>query len=227
RDDDIFISQDKYVDDILKKFDFSSVKTASTLIETNKALLKDEEAEDVDVHLYRSMIGSLIYLKVIMLELALTGNQQHDVVNFLAKEVGEGSGQPTDPQHTSTSAQFYNEEPITVLSLSQLKKTHKPRKAKRTTMKSQSSGTIHLVADKTVYKEWEDRMERAATTASSLEAEQDSGSGLRYQVTILGGAEAQTRFEAASKQSNDPHGIDGTLYNGLLTSIYFLFMGCT
>ncbi|GJR30451.1 hypothetical protein Tco_1106683 [Tanacetum coccineum] len=58
----IFISQDKYVADILKKFDFSSVKTASTPIETNKALLKDEEAEDVDVHLYRSMIGSLMYL---------------------------------------------------------------------------------------------------------------------------------------------------------------------
>ncbi|GKD22381.1 putative ribonuclease H-like domain-containing protein [Tanacetum coccineum] len=37
------------------------VKTASTPIETNKALLKDEEAEDVDVHLYRSMIGSLMY----------------------------------------------------------------------------------------------------------------------------------------------------------------------
>ncbi|GKF95977.1 hypothetical protein Tco_0288712, partial [Tanacetum coccineum] len=38
------------------------VKRASTPIETNKALLKDEEAEDVDVHLYRSMIGSLVYL---------------------------------------------------------------------------------------------------------------------------------------------------------------------
>nr|GEV29812.1 hypothetical protein [Tanacetum cinerariifolium] len=62
RDDGIFISQDKYVVDILKKFDFSSVKTASTPIETNKALLKDEEAEDVDVHLYRSMIISLMYL---------------------------------------------------------------------------------------------------------------------------------------------------------------------
>ncbi|GJY15372.1 putative ribonuclease H-like domain-containing protein, partial [Tanacetum coccineum] len=62
RDDGIFVSQDKYVADILKKFDFSLVKTASTLIETNKALLKDEEAEDVDVHLYRSMIGSLMYL---------------------------------------------------------------------------------------------------------------------------------------------------------------------
>ncbi|GJU22904.1 hypothetical protein Tco_1156246 [Tanacetum coccineum] len=35
---------------------------ASTPIETNKALLKDEEAEDVDVYLYRSMIGSLMYL---------------------------------------------------------------------------------------------------------------------------------------------------------------------
>ncbi|GJU87198.1 putative ribonuclease H-like domain-containing protein [Tanacetum coccineum] len=62
RDDGIFISQDKYVADILKKFDFVTVKIASTLIETNKALLKDEEAEDVDVHLYRSMIGSLMYL---------------------------------------------------------------------------------------------------------------------------------------------------------------------
>ncbi|GJX15523.1 hypothetical protein Tco_0216355 [Tanacetum coccineum] len=113
-----------------------------------------------------------------------------EVYVFYDLEVGEGSGQPTDPQRTSTSAQLSNEEPITILSSSQLKKTHKPRKAKRTTKISQSSGPIHLVTDETVYKEWEDRMERAATTASSLEAEQDS--------------EAQTRFEAASKQSNDP-----------------------
>ncbi|GJW59091.1 putative ribonuclease H-like domain-containing protein [Tanacetum coccineum] len=62
KDDGIFISQDKYVADILKKFDFVTMKTTSTPIETNKALLKDEEAEDVDVHLYRSMIGSLMYL---------------------------------------------------------------------------------------------------------------------------------------------------------------------
>ncbi|GJZ18141.1 putative ribonuclease H-like domain-containing protein [Tanacetum coccineum] len=62
KDDGIFISQDKYVVDILKKFDFVIVKKTSTLIETNKALLKDEEAEDMDVHLYKSMIGSLMYL---------------------------------------------------------------------------------------------------------------------------------------------------------------------
>ncbi|GJZ21623.1 uncharacterized mitochondrial protein-like protein [Tanacetum coccineum] len=57
----IFISQDKYVDEILKKFDFANVKSASTPIETQKPLVKDEEASDVDVHLYRSMIGSLIF----------------------------------------------------------------------------------------------------------------------------------------------------------------------
>ncbi|GKA68066.1 hypothetical protein Tco_0767983, partial [Tanacetum coccineum] len=89
--------------------------------------------------------------------------------------VGEGSGQPTDPQHRSTSAQLSNEEPITILSSSQLKKTHKPRKAKRTTKISQSSGPIYIVTDETVYKEWEDKMERATTIASSLEAEQDNG----------------------------------------------------
>nr|GEX46669.1 uncharacterized mitochondrial protein AtMg00810-like [Tanacetum cinerariifolium] len=38
------------------------VKTTSTPIETNKALLKDEEAMDVDVYLYKSMIRSLMYL---------------------------------------------------------------------------------------------------------------------------------------------------------------------
>ncbi|GKA92598.1 retrovirus-related pol polyprotein from transposon TNT 1-94 [Tanacetum coccineum] len=62
KDDGIFISQDKYVDEILKKFGFLTMKTASTLMETSKPLLKDAEAKDVDVHLYRSIIRSLMYL---------------------------------------------------------------------------------------------------------------------------------------------------------------------
>ncbi|GKD95602.1 putative reverse transcriptase, RNA-dependent DNA polymerase, partial [Tanacetum coccineum] len=60
--DGIFISQDKYVDEILKKFGFSTMRIASTLMETLKPLLKDAEAKDVDVHLYRSMIRSFMYL---------------------------------------------------------------------------------------------------------------------------------------------------------------------
>ncbi|GJS77973.1 putative ribonuclease H-like domain-containing protein [Tanacetum coccineum] len=56
------VSQDKYVDEILKKFGFIDVKTASTLMDTQKPLLKDNDGEEVDVHMYRSMIGSLMYL---------------------------------------------------------------------------------------------------------------------------------------------------------------------
>ncbi|GJW63370.1 putative ribonuclease H-like domain-containing protein, partial [Tanacetum coccineum] len=48
--------------DILKKFGFSSVKTATTPMETHKPLSKDTDRIDVDVHLYRSMIRSLMYL---------------------------------------------------------------------------------------------------------------------------------------------------------------------
>ncbi|GJX70925.1 putative ribonuclease H-like domain-containing protein [Tanacetum coccineum] len=62
KEDGIFISQDKYVTEILKKFGFTDVKTASTPMETQKPLLKDKDGEEVDVHLYRSMIGSLMYL---------------------------------------------------------------------------------------------------------------------------------------------------------------------
>ncbi|GKC25837.1 hypothetical protein Tco_1027987 [Tanacetum coccineum] len=62
KEDGIFISQDKYVTAILKKFGFTDVKTASTPMETQMLLLKDEDGEEVDVHLYRSMIGSLMYL---------------------------------------------------------------------------------------------------------------------------------------------------------------------
>ncbi|GKE48710.1 putative ribonuclease H-like domain-containing protein [Tanacetum coccineum] len=62
KDDGIFISQDNYVDEILKKFGFLTVKTASTPMETLNPLLKDAEAEDVVVYLYRSMIGPLMYL---------------------------------------------------------------------------------------------------------------------------------------------------------------------
>ncbi|GKC39162.1 putative ribonuclease H-like domain-containing protein [Tanacetum coccineum] len=54
--------KDKYVGDILKKFRFTKVKTASTPLETQKPLLKDEDGEEVDVQMYRSMIGSLMYL---------------------------------------------------------------------------------------------------------------------------------------------------------------------
>ncbi|GKB48235.1 hypothetical protein Tco_0898988, partial [Tanacetum coccineum] len=62
KEDVIFISQDKYVDEILKKFGFLTMRIASTHMETSKPLLKDAKDENVNVHLYRSMIGSLMHL---------------------------------------------------------------------------------------------------------------------------------------------------------------------
>ncbi|GJS68901.1 retrovirus-related pol polyprotein from transposon TNT 1-94, partial [Tanacetum coccineum] len=139
KEDGIFISQDKYVADILKKFDFTTVKAASTPIETNKALNKDEEAEDVDVHLYRSMIGSLMYLTA----------SRPDIM-FVVCACARDS--PFDLEAFSDSDY-----------------------ARASLDRKSTTG------DETVYQEWEDRMERAVTTASNLEVEQDSGNINRTQ----------------------------------------------
>ncbi|GKD95189.1 uncharacterized mitochondrial protein-like protein [Tanacetum coccineum] len=64
KQDGIFISQDKYVDEILKKFNYTDVKSATTPVDLEKPLVKDGDANDVDVYLYRSMIGSLMYLTI-------------------------------------------------------------------------------------------------------------------------------------------------------------------
>ncbi|GJS23341.1 putative ribonuclease H-like domain-containing protein [Tanacetum coccineum] len=194
---------------------------------------KDEEAEDVDVHLYRSMIGSLMYLTAskpnIMFVVCacerfqVTPKTSHlyavkRIFRYLKGQAKLGlwyprdspfdleafsdsdyAGASLDKKSTTGGCQFLNK----MLILWQCKKqtivanstteaeyvvaahccgqTKKPRKAKRTTEISQSSGPVHLVVDQTVYKEWEDKMERAATTGSSLEAEQGSSNINRTQ----------------------------------------------
>nr|GEW79655.1 uncharacterized mitochondrial protein AtMg00810-like [Tanacetum cinerariifolium] len=62
KEDGIFISQDKYVAKILRKFRLTEGKSASTPIDTEKPLQKDPDGEDIDVYIYRSMIGSIMYL---------------------------------------------------------------------------------------------------------------------------------------------------------------------
>ncbi|GKF18192.1 hypothetical protein Tco_0063110 [Tanacetum coccineum] len=132
------------------------------------------------------------------------------------QELGEGSAIPTDPHHTPTITQ-----PLT----SQPQKTQKPRKPKRKdTQVPQPSVPIDIVTDEAVHKELGDSLVRAATTASRLEAKQDSGNitktrykatpnessslgttsggGPRWQETI-GDTIAQTSFENVSKLSND------------------------
>ncbi|GKC14312.1 hypothetical protein Tco_1011094 [Tanacetum coccineum] len=140
---------------------------------------------------------------------------------------GEGSGQPSEPQPPSSTAPPSHEEQVTTVA-SQPQKTHTPRRSKigRDTEIPQSSVPPKKVGDEAVYTGEDDRVVRDATTATSLEAEQEScnihktrstatlnepspqgtssGSGPRCQDTTLGDADAQTRFETASKQSRDP-----------------------
>nr|GFA78782.1 hypothetical protein [Tanacetum cinerariifolium] len=62
KEDGIFLSQDKYVGDTLKKFGYSDVRSSNSPIDKENPWGKDGTRKDVDLYLYRSMIGSLMYL---------------------------------------------------------------------------------------------------------------------------------------------------------------------
>ncbi|GJS06933.1 retrovirus-related pol polyprotein from transposon TNT 1-94 [Tanacetum coccineum] len=91
----IFISQDKYVAEILKKFDLVNVKAAITPMETKVPLTKDEEAFDVDVHLYRSMIGSLMYLTAFLGPDFMYAEIHTGGCQFLDKDLSHGNVEQT------------------------------------------------------------------------------------------------------------------------------------
>nr|GEV87219.1 hypothetical protein [Tanacetum cinerariifolium] len=60
--DGIFLSQDKYVGDILKKFGYTDIRSTKTLMDRENPWGKDGFGKYVELYLYRSMIGSLMYL---------------------------------------------------------------------------------------------------------------------------------------------------------------------
>ncbi|GJZ17450.1 hypothetical protein Tco_0553573 [Tanacetum coccineum] len=136
--------------------------------------------------------------------LAAVFNDEYNTHSHTKK--GEGSKQPTEPQHTPTTASPSHVEPIpTVASSSHPNKTHKRRKAKsKVTEIPQSSEPTNLDVDKVVHEERGDSVERAATTAASLDAEQDSGGSPRCQEAMRDTI-AQTRSERVSTPSYDSH----------------------
>ncbi|GJV54290.1 hypothetical protein Tco_1450031 [Tanacetum coccineum] len=66
---------------MLTKFDMESVRTATTPYEAAKTKLKDETDPPVNVHLYRSMIGSLMYLTALRPDImfAVSACSRHQV----------------------------------------------------------------------------------------------------------------------------------------------------
>ncbi|GJX85156.1 hypothetical protein Tco_0335930 [Tanacetum coccineum] len=93
KNDGIFISQDKYVAEILKKFRFIEVKTASTQMETQKPLLKDEDGKEVDVYLYRYQANPKV-------------SHLHAMKGFLAYTDSDYVGASLDRKSTTGGCQF-------------------------------------------------------------------------------------------------------------------------
>ncbi|GJT25172.1 hypothetical protein Tco_0895109 [Tanacetum coccineum] len=218
-------------------------------MEPNKALIKDEEADSVDVHLYSSMIGSLMYLTAsrqdIMFAVCacarfqVTPKMSHlhavqRIFRYLKGQPKLGLWYPRDSpfdleafsdsdyagasldRKSTTGAEYVavanccGQNPVFhsktkhieirhhfirdcyEKKLIQVIKIHTDHNVADLLTKAfdVSSGLLNLVAYETIYKEWEDRMERAITTAFSLDVKQDS--------------DAQTRFKTTFKKSNDP-----------------------
>ncbi|GJU44850.1 putative ribonuclease H-like domain-containing protein [Tanacetum coccineum] len=105
KEDGIFISQDKYVTEILKKFNSSDVKSASTPIDLEKPLVKDGDADDVDVHLYRSMIGSLMYLTASR-QISVCSSAMDSLFELVAYTDSDYVGATQDRKSTTGGCQF-------------------------------------------------------------------------------------------------------------------------
>jgi hypothetical protein len=56
------VHQDKYTNDLIKKFNMTELKPVSTPMSTATSLGPDEDDKAVDQREYRSMIDSLLYL---------------------------------------------------------------------------------------------------------------------------------------------------------------------
>nr|GEY15015.1 putative ribonuclease H-like domain-containing protein [Tanacetum cinerariifolium] len=245
------ICQEKYLTGILKKFDFTTIKTASTLMEPNKALVKDAEAKDIDMHLYRSMIRSLMYLTAFRpdiifvvyvctrFQVTLKTSHPHAVKRIFRYLKGQPKLGLWYPNDSPFDLEAYYNRDYARASLDRKSTTGGcqfigkrliSRQCKKQTIVANSTteadrfSVLVTNRDETVYKEWEDRMERATTTASSLEAKEDSGniyrtesmatlneplpqgtgsgSGPRCHDTILRGADAQTRSHLKLEDSD-------------------------
>ncbi|GKE07656.1 hypothetical protein Tco_1399674 [Tanacetum coccineum] len=101
-------------------------------------------------------------------------------------EEGEGLGHPFEPQPPPSTAQPIHEEPILYVVSSSHQKTQTPRQAlNQVTELPQTSEPIPNVANEAVYEEWDDIVERATTTVSSLDAEQASGNINKTQSMVM------------------------------------------
>nr|GEV66779.1 hypothetical protein [Tanacetum cinerariifolium] len=135
-------------------------------------------------------------------------------INATVDEEGKSLGHPSEPQLPPSIAQPTDEEPILNVASSSHQKTQTPRQAlNKVTKLPHTSKPIPNVADEAVYEEWDDKVEKDATTAASLDAKSERVPTPSYDSPLLGvytpGSDEE-RFEQheltgnVQQQSNDP-----------------------
>ena len=83
----IFICQSKYTKNLVKKFGLETSKYLKTHIGTNDKLSKDDNGVSVDPTLFRSMIGSLLYLISSRLTFVLVSVYAQDIKIILKNHI--------------------------------------------------------------------------------------------------------------------------------------------
>nr|GEY49231.1 ribonuclease H-like domain-containing protein [Tanacetum cinerariifolium] len=191
---------------------FTKVKTASTPMQTQKPLLKDKDGEEVDVHMYRSMISLLMYL---------TSSRPDFMFAVLKRST---KIEPLVSKRFSFDLVAYTDSDYAGASLDRKSTTKDGKEIVITESSVRRDLQLVYGEDEAVHKELGDSLVRAAITTSSLGAEQDNGNinktqskatpnesssqetnldgGPGCQETIWDNI-AQTEIENVSKQSND------------------------
>ncbi|GKE41092.1 ribonuclease H-like domain-containing protein [Tanacetum coccineum] len=169
--------------EILKKFNYTDVKSASTPVDLEKPLVKDGDADDVDVHLYRSMIWSLMYLiasrpDIMFVVFAYTDSDYTEatqdrksttggcqflgnrLISWQCKKQTMVATSIIEAEYVAIASCCGQDKQIEYLMLNASPLKHVKRG--RDTKIAQSSGPPVKVGDKAIHKELGDRMERAA-----------------------------------------------------------------
>ncbi|GJT38084.1 hypothetical protein Tco_0937949 [Tanacetum coccineum] len=182
-----------YVSLIKKFWQTTTVKTVDNGEQETTAIVDGKEftitKASVRRHLQLANVDGISVLPYteIFAQLSLMGYvSTDDKLTFQKAEEGKGSGHPSEPQPPPFTAQPIHEEPILNVVSSSHQKTQTPRQAlNQVTELPQASEPIPNVSDEAIYEEWDDIVERATTTVSSLDAEQASGNINKTQSMVM------------------------------------------